>query len=412
MNRKIFTKFLTIFAVVITIPWINAFAIDRITKSPDKIEGSDSETNVKFSSVLTGENYVSVVIELNGKKIIAEIDYHHNGGVFLSSIDTSNNLAVIINKKDKELLEEIKNQLPPTVSTPEDALMSTLNVVLEYPDGEPIEYNTLKGSERISTQRATPQALSPSLCDKVGEIVTGKYTVENPIPGKQCKKRTRQVPRGGEYVYYECQESVVVGPCWNKENECMGRCGEGCSDQNETIQRFTQNCLNHDLCTRATGKKTGECLPEMLAAADDYLRAEDCGNVTGQWQDNYSYIWDLKQNSNVGRISGNKISGDVLVQNNFLRCSTWDVSGNHTGQNITLKATNPEPIEAGCCTKFSYKGKADSCNTASGSWDNECGLKGSWIMYRTGSRISVMSTNDSDLSVEVSPASDGRNLSR
>lgn len=411
MNRKIFIKFLTtIFSFAITISWVNALAIDHITKSPDKIEGTDSETNIKFSSALTGENYVSIVIELNGKKIIGEIDYH-NGGVFLSSIDASNNLA-IISRKDKELLEEIKNQLPSTASSPEEALMSTLNVVLAYPDGEPIEYNTLKKGEKIRLQRASPQALSSSLCDKVGEIVTGYYTVEKSIPGKQCKKRTRQAPRGGEYVYYECQESVVVGPCWNKENECMGRCGEGCNEQNETIQRFTQNCLNHDLCTRATGKKLGECLPEIVAATEDYFRAEDCGNVTGQWQDNYSYIWDLKQKSAISRASSNKISGDVLVQNNFLRCSTWDVSGNHTDQNITLKATNPEPIEAGCCTKFSYKGKADSCNTASGSWDNECGLKGSWIMYRTGSRISILSTNDSDLSVEVSPASDGRNLSR
>jgi hypothetical protein len=48
----------------------------------------------------------------------------------------------------------------------------------------------------------------------------------------------------------------------------------------------------------------------------------------------------------------------------------------------SLTATNPLPIEEGCCTAFTYTGTLGSCNTASGTWTNECGFSGEWNMSR------------------------------
>ncbi len=90
----------------------------------------------------------------------------------------------------------------------------------------------------------------------------------------------------------QVSKSVEVGPCLDKSNDCMGRCGAGCkgtlrnTPQNSTlVQRFTQQCLDHDLCTRETGEILGPCANEFSAAIDSFLFAPDCNaaRLSGPW---------------------------------------------------------------------------------------------------------------------------------
>ena len=140
--------------------------------------------------------------------------------------------------------------------------------------------------------------------------------------------------------------------------------------------------MNHDLCRRATGKNFGPCSDEWKAAADDFLFAPDCGNVTDVWDDNFRYVWALNQ-------SDNTITGSVDLTAELPQCSTWSVNGTHAGADISITATNPPPIEEGCCTAFTYTRTLDSCKTASGTWTNECDRSGEWSMSREGATLGI-----------------------
>jgi TusA-related sulfurtransferase len=197
----------------------------------------------------------------------------------------------------------LRKSLGPVASRTGDALSSILSFLSEAPPGEIIDILTDKEGA-VGTQAIE------SLCDVTGGTVTGRYDIKK---GKNAK---------------QLEETVQVGPCYNQSNECLGRCGPGCgAPPDETVQRFTQDCLNHDLCTRATGKIFGQCRDEWIAAADDFLFGPDCGDVTDIWNDNFGYVWSLEQQSVINTITG---SVEVIAP----QCGTWSVQGTHVGSDI------------------------------------------------------------------------------
>jgi hypothetical protein len=263
---------------------------------------------------------------------------------------------------DLEVLSRLQTPLP-AVGPPSfhEVLLRTLNLVASYPPDSSINLSS----------RGTSAAASPitSLCSSTGHLVTGTYTLH----GKTHS------------------ETVELGPCYNAKNACLGRCGPGCGPPpSATIQAFTQNCLNHDLCTRANGGNVfGDCTGLWLAAAKDFLFAPDCGNMSGNWSDNYTLHWDLVQ--------GVILLGTVETGS----CQDWSASGVHSGANLVLTARRRNPNK-GCCTAFSYTGKFEDCNNAAGRWTNVCGHHGTWTMSRDGA-TSTPAVSEGDSPVEGRP---------
>jgi len=104
--------------------------------------------------------------------------------------------------------------------------------------------------------------------------------------------------------------------------------------------------------------------------------------IAGKWVDNYSFVWILGQ-------TGTTLSGTV---NTGSQCGVWNVTGSYTAPNITLRATNPLPIESGCCTAFTYTGTVSGCTSASGTWTQEgpgCTGSGSWSMTKRDAEIAL-----------------------
>ncbi len=161
----------------------------------------------------------------------------------------------------------------------------------------------------------------------------------------------------------------------------MGRCGAGCAsnppNNGHTVQRFTQHCLNHDLCTRATGAILGQCRDEWLAAADDFIFGKDCADMTGRWTDTTARRWSLNQKSN------NAIGGTVTGT-----CGVATVTGSHSGKFFSLTATLGSP-PTGCCSAFTYKGILKTCGSASVAWTNVCSLSGRTTMTRETGRFEI-----------------------
>lgn len=320
--------------------------IELTTRSESRLEGRLLSRSLAFSSALEVSGLAIVEIRLDdGRNIRAEIDYVAHSVILRSSADTADEPAPLW-ADDIAALEELLEAFAPMVSSQnEEALVRTLSFLASYPPGAAVDVDSRtaeKGQKAIT-----------SLCSQTGKNRAGTYDVGN---------RT-------------FSETVKVGPCYSASNECMGRCGPGCkAPPSATIQVFAQDCLNHDLCTRRTGNILGECADEWGAASDDFLIGPDCGSLTSTWKDNYSLTWKLTQ--------GVSVSGTVQTS---VQCQGYTVSGTHSGANISLTASRLFPGE-GCCRAFTYTGKANGCNAASGTWRSVCGRTGTWTLTRQGRR--------------------------
>lgn len=89
-----------------------------------------------------------------------------------------------------------------------------------------------------------------SICSSVGKARTGRFTDQN----EQTITRT-----------------VTVG---SNQSGCYGRCGSQCGDGDNT--RYTQECLNHDLCHRTLDRQLGPCKDEFWLAAPGFFSAPQC----------------------------------------------------------------------------------------------------------------------------------------
>jgi hypothetical protein len=87
-------------------------------------------------------------------------------------------------------------------------------------------------------------------------MITGYYHLsKNEVSkGKDCNYKgypnvivvDKQVMSNGDVI---CFEKGVVG---DPATDCLGQCGGECNE-GRWNERYTQECLNHDLCTRSTG---------------------------------------------------------------------------------------------------------------------------------------------------------------
>ncbi|MBI4690688.1 MAG: hypothetical protein HY754_10565 [Nitrospirae bacterium] len=259
----------------------NADKLYFSAKSEEKIAGAHSDLGVSFSSVLEkdGYGYVMVDIRLKDKKqLIAKINYKDET-FDIKFISLENGKLVRLTKEDLHTFQILNYNLllhfqTFSMSKVVDALLSTLNLLGDYPPNEFIDISS------IDTQSTT----WTSLCKEIGESYTATFTLSD---SSLC----------GKYENCSFDESTMtctctetIGPC--ESGYCYGRCGDKCSSIGDNllgnyagIQRFTQECFNHDLCARAEGGRgLGEnCRDEFKLAKGGYFHATNCNEITGDW---------------------------------------------------------------------------------------------------------------------------------
>ena len=107
-------------------------------------------------------------------------------------------------------------------------------------------------NEKLTSYTSAKPLKWTEICEKIGQDHTGEFTDE-------AETLFTMTARVGE-----------------KSSRCFGRCGFGCGVPFDNKNRFTQECLNHDLCNRELGENMGPCKDEYWAAADGYLNAKIC----------------------------------------------------------------------------------------------------------------------------------------
>ena len=215
---------------------ISAQEVQFTQRSLERIEGSLPENGVEFSSVLKLPALAVVEVRLpTGTLVRAEIDYV-SGDVLVQSLAGESDELVPLDSDDPSLLAALLDAVGDPLSPREETLARMLAFVTAYPSGAVIDVNS------ASVKQGPREKVVSSLCATTGSQRSGTFDV-------------------GTKTY---RQTAKLGPCYNRQNQCMGRCGPGCNaPPNPTFQVFTQDCLNHDLCTLKTGTIFGECARRM-----------------------------------------------------------------------------------------------------------------------------------------------------
>jgi hypothetical protein len=322
-----------------------AAELDRC--SPALVAGRDAALGATFSARADGP-VVTVELGLGGgARVVARVD-DATGAVSLRAVGPGG-APVPLGEADLRAARALGAALSPLPHRVGDALQGTLALLAEVPPGTVLDVAAPGGGAAEAADAGIR-----SLCRAPRAV--GSYTL-----GSRRTSRT-----------------VAVGPCYDAGNECLGRCGRGCRGTEvagfsnpDTVQRFTQDCLDHDLCVRRTGDNLGECTDELLDAVDDFLGAPDCGSLDGGWTDSLGAAWDLDQRPDLS------VRGTVTLP----RCGRLAVAGRHQGAAVALAATSARPPPAGCPARVTYAARLGSCAAASGTF-SAGGDRGAWRLSR------------------------------
>jgi hypothetical protein len=233
---------------------LSAQAVEVMVHSSEAIMGHDPQADLDFSAVVGERQVVLVEIHLPEKRFIARIDYARET-LAIKSIAPKTDTAVPLTSDDIAVLKRFLRATSLERSHVADALMSTVTWLVDHPPNTVVDVHT----GRLHEQRIAPQSYT-SLCERIGQFVIAQYTIDGGVQ----------------------EELVMVGSC--AANDCLGRCGTGCAanpGNPAEVQRYTQECLNHDACNRATNPWDPlglypPCQDEFAAAAAGYFFAPDC----------------------------------------------------------------------------------------------------------------------------------------
>jgi hypothetical protein len=245
-TRRILYATLSILAINIGIcPHVVAASTLQMTETSQEISGTDSDSGIAFRASLLPGDHVIVDLYIGTKRIHEEVDYTHKT-VRLRTASQGNETPVALSVQDILAVQKLRgSQIPPppkiqTSHRLRDALGRLLNLISDAPPGAVIDFNN--GPSRMSF---TP------ICPQIGGPGEATYTTG----------RIKRVTH-----HYE----VTVGPvCYH--DPALGRCGTG----GGLVQRFTQECLNHDVCCDRTKKPIpfcgSDCLPAFWTAIPDLV---------------------------------------------------------------------------------------------------------------------------------------------
>lgn len=210
------------------------------------------DMTVQFTARMPAEYVGDVVLSIHGKTLAVHVDAYHGD--------------IVVDGHATELqADEIA------------ALVSFNQAITDYL-GDAVEDTSAMHEGTLlaaSAYLATAPAKTP--LDRVEKHVLGlsrEGTFSRGDDGKKCihKGDTRTAKFDGDEG--DNAETWVVGANggqqWNGDFSCMGRCGVGCGSYD-----WTQDCLEHDACSRhyysSTGAFDHNCGDEYSEAADDYL---------------------------------------------------------------------------------------------------------------------------------------------
>ncbi len=314
-------------------PFLLAAEVTRATAI--EVSGKDAQLGVTFHARREGLNVRNagdevylVDIDVAGvKRLSARLNYTSQSLSIRFRYIASGN-PVRISMQDIKTFRRLDQAMPQLTGRAGDALLSLTSYIAEAPANATIN---ISAGPRAALTRSWN-----SLCSLVGTRQTATY--DKLFSGVVARQRR-------------------VSQCYEQETGCFGRCGVGCNRlQPARMQRFTQDCFNHDFCARDLGSEHPACADEFEAAADDFFYATDCGSMAGfgAWTDALSNAYRLKN------AAGTRFTGTLTTP----ECGNYDLQGTRPGgSRFTLSSSKSLP-PPGCCASATWTGALTTCSSA------------------------------------------------
>ena len=246
----------------------------------DEISGHHI-SGVNFSARLI-DNIAYIEISIGHKRIEVRHPYMtRNAQLEIESFDNATGHTVMLDSSDNTALRQTLENLLKVHFTPEllsGDLLSTMNLLHSWPSTLPVSRSLVPKSTTgviVDELAVTPAALSESICsdinnDRNGSVLQWNYGYCYLHPDDNCSL--------GPVKY----DPVLVGPYPFNPLGCRGRCGRGCigdTEPNNNVDRFTQNCLDHDVCVEKFGYIASNCVYMFENCIDDFRYAPSCTPV-------------------------------------------------------------------------------------------------------------------------------------
>ena len=309
-----------------------------VVNTQEALVGEDSGLGIRFESRLQAKDIVVLELSIGDKRITAIIDYGQQS-LRISSSSSTNAGPIYLSIPDSENLTRLQGALSiHGGSRVQEALISLLTWLDVLGPGAPVDFEPAAG---VPSQQSFT-----SICDFIddGQIHDATYT---------AKKMTFTV---GALVGHCSEDSpTTTNPL---AGACLGRCGPGCKTfafdpgaDPAAVQRFTQECLNHDACTRQTGGGPGKigligsCFDEFRAATPGYFFAPDCAAISGAYNVTIDATTCLQGQCN-------PVSGSLPLFNFTSASLSFDGVSTPNGDGKSSE----------------FKGKRQGLNGISGSW--------------------------------------------
>ncbi|MDA9981720.1 hypothetical protein N9H39_03085 [Gammaproteobacteria bacterium] len=326
-------------------------------RSTKKIQGKYRDLPISFVSKWKGGQSIVVTLTLRNKELIATYEIDEKGGGDLVTLQTQSKYddRNIFTQEDRDLLVALCEAFIPIYSSDvsvERELAFTLEFISSFiPVGEEIDlidWSTKKNKQTkfIEDEAAQSEAVKTKkttktyslICDARGDNRAGSYTAPDPASS----------------------DGVVGDPA----DDCLGRCGIACFQKTQKKKRqYTQECFDHDLCTRATGGVLGECKDEFKTASYGYRKAPNCDHyIIGKW----SLMFDWNCDGDVGSTTWTFFDSFTFVADDFPLPGTWSVFED----SVTVAYSNRTVYEGEIAeSDLNMDGTSLGFSGGSGCWD-------------------------------------------
>ncbi|MBF0337607.1 MAG: hypothetical protein HQL05_07205 [Nitrospirae bacterium] len=267
-----------VMAVLLSVPMMAIAAVQFSEVSDNKIVGASADLGVTFSA-LTENDMAIIELQLNNKRITVQKGYNDRSHeLYIQGISIESNEIATLSQEDSISISNLHSELLQYAGYSElgDTFLDTLNLLSSWPDTMPIVLT--KDEKHPETK-----ALSKSLCSDIGKTVNVAYP---PSPDSL----------GGNWK----SEATFIGT--STAGKCVGRCGIGCgSSIIGNADKYSVNCLVHDVCAGKYGRTAKACNKLFEDAADDFLAGKSCSRK----------VTPTTVNVKVGKTATATVNGDT-----------------------------------------------------------------------------------------------------
>lgn len=234
-------------------------ANDFSVKTNKKIIWESAKSDIKLSAELLDDNVFRIVISLNDKLIITNINSQTKTAHMVEGTIKDSSAGVFTKKDSEDLNHLFKIMLESNLNSFSlgNTLLRFLNLLDSWPTGMPLEFE-LEGGPVIPGNSINAEPSFIDLCEKINRLHDGEYPIEGvPTP------------------FFD----IEVGPYPWDFGDCVGRCGKQCAGDGKPdngMYVYSQDCFDHDVCVEDQWMFDPDCNSIFDSAIDDFLFGPSC----------------------------------------------------------------------------------------------------------------------------------------